>query len=70
MGVDYSRHRLQQTLKELMLRWEKANTDWDDQVSRDFKTMYLDPLAPRIKTTMESMENMSVLLKKMKRDCG
>ena len=69
MGVDYSRNRLQQTLKDLMHRWEKATETWDDQVSRDFQQSYLNPLPPRIKTTMESMQGMSDLLRKMKRDC-
>ena len=69
MGVDYSRNRLQQTLKDLMHRWEKTNEDWDDQVSSAFRKEYLDPLEPRIKTTMEAMHGMSEMLKKMKRDC-
>lgn len=70
MGVDFSRTRLQQTLKELMLRWEKANVDWDDQVSREFKETYLDHLDSKVKTTMDAMEKMSELLRRLKRDCG
>ena len=70
MGVDFSRTRLQQTLKELMLRWEKANVDWDDQVSREFKETYLNQLDSKVKTTMDSMEKMSELLRRLKRDCG
>lgn len=70
MGVDFSRTRLQQTLKELMLRWEKANVDWDDQVSREFKETYLNQLDSKVKTTMDAMEKMSELLRRLKRDCG
>jgi len=70
MGVDFSRTRLQQTVKELMMRWEKANVDWDDKVSREFKETFLDPLDPKVKTTMDAMEKMSEQLKRLKRDCG
>lgn len=70
MGVDQSRNRLQQTLKELGQRWEKVNEDWDDQVARDFHDTFLKPLEPKVKTTMDAMEEMSELLRKMKRDCG
>jgi hypothetical protein len=70
MGVDYSRTRLQQTLKELMLRWEKAREDWDDQVSRDFQETYLDQLGPKVKATMDAMDDMAEILRKLKRDCG
>ena len=70
MGVDYSRTRLQQTLKELMLRWEKAREDWDDQVSREFQETYLDTLEPKVKATMDAMEEMAEILRKLRRDCG
>jgi len=70
MGVDYSRTRLQQTLKELMLRWEKAREDWDDQVSQDFQETYLDLLEPKVKATVDAMEEMAEILGKLRRDCG
>ncbi len=70
MGVDFSRTRLQQTLKELNLRWEKANVDWDDKVSREFQDTYIRQLEPKVKATMDAMEKMSELLKRLKRDCG
>ena len=70
MGVEQSRSRLQQSHKELMFRWEKANAFWDDGVSREFGERFLDPLEPRIRATMEAMEEMSELLRKIKRQCG
>ena len=69
MGVDFSKTRLQQSLKELNLRWEKANEHWDDKVSRDFKEKVIDPLEPKVRLTMDAMEEMSAMLHKMKRDC-
>ena len=70
MGVDQSRGRLQHSYKELMARWEEANAFWDDRVSREFNETYLEPLEPRIRATMEAMEDMSELLRKIKRQCG
>ncbi len=69
MGVVQSRTRLQQNYKELMLRWEKANTHWNDKVSEDVKKTYLDPLSPKIVAAMDAMEKMSKILSKVKREC-
>ncbi len=70
MSVEHSRNRLRQSHKDLMLRWDKANAFWDDRVSREFGERFLDPLEPRIRATMEAMEEMSELLRKIKRQCG
>ena len=69
MSVESSRTRLQQRIKVLMLKWDKANAYWDDKVSRDFKETVLDPLEPKIRVTMEAMEEMSGLLQRLKREC-
>lgn len=69
MSVESSRTRLQQSIKDLMLKWDKANAYWDDTVSRDFKETVLDPLEPKIRVTMEAMEEMSGLLQRVKREC-
>ena len=69
MSIESSRTRLQQSIKELMLKWDKANAYWDDKVSRDFKETVLNPLEPKIRVTMEAMEEMSVLLHRLKREC-
>lgn len=69
MSVESSRTRLQQSIKDLMLKWDKANAYWDDKVSRDFKETVLDPLEPKIRVTMEAMEEMSGLLQRVKREC-
>ena len=69
MSVDSSRNRLQQSIKELLIKWDKASAFWDDKVSRDFKKEVLDPLEPKVRITMEAMEDMSVLLKSLKRAC-
>ena len=52
------------------MRWEKANVDWDDQVSREFKATYTDQLEPKVKVTMDAMEQVAELLTRLKRDCG
>ncbi len=69
MSIESSRTRLQASIKELMLKWDKANAYWDDKVSRDFKETVLNPLEPKIRVTMEAMEEMSGLLHRLKRDC-
>ncbi len=69
MSIESSRTRLQQSIKDLMLKWDKANVYWDDKVSRDFKETVLNPLEPKIRVTMEAMEEMAGLLQKLKRDC-
>ncbi len=69
MSIESSRTRLQASIKELMLKWDKANAYWDDKVSRDFEETVLNPLEPKIRVTMEAMEEMSGLLHKLKRDC-
>ena len=70
MSIESSRTRLQASIKELMLKWDKANAYWDDKVSRDFEETVLNPLEPKIRITMEAMEEMSGLLQRLKRECG
>ena len=70
MSIESSRTRLQASIKELLLKWDKANAYWDDKVSRDFEETVLNPLEPKIRITMEAMEEMSGLLQRLKRECG
>ncbi|MCP3904729.1 MAG: hypothetical protein GY715_13970 [Planctomycetes bacterium] len=70
MSVATARAKLVANLKDLMDRWERVRTYWDDPVSREFEKEYLAPLDAKVRAGVSAMEHMYELLDRAKRDCG
>ncbi|MEZ0275032.1 MAG: hypothetical protein ACAH88_09015 [Roseimicrobium sp.] len=69
MSTKTSASNLAQTLKEFILRWQDTRTYWRDAKSAEFEHKYLEKLPGYVQTTRNVMEEMDVLLSKLKRDC-
>lgn len=69
MSLSTGRTRLAGSLKQLMLRWEKAKEQWDDPVSAEFEKTVLASLEPKVRAAVSAMEHMGELLGRVRRDC-
>ena len=69
MSLTVGKTKLVQSLKELMLRWEKTKSNWDDPMSADLERTVLEPLEPKVRAAVTAMEKMGEMLARAKRDC-
>jgi len=46
--------RLEESFEALRRAWLAASEHWDDRAARDFRAGYLDPLAPRVRRTLDA----------------
>ncbi len=60
---------LVQALKELTLKWGEAKAHWHDVKTQQFEREYLEDLPDHVQRTMGVMQQIDVLLKKVKNDC-
>ncbi len=69
MSARTSAAQLAQAMKELSLEWNRAREQWADSRSRDFEKKYLAELPLHIDRTVDAMEEIETLLKKIHADC-
>jgi len=51
------------------LEWEKTKTFWRDQKSQEFEQNYLADLPAQVSAAVNALEEMDLLLKKIRSDC-
>lgn len=61
--------RINKALEDLLIAWQKASDDWSDEVSRRFCEEHLDPLVPSVKTALDAVSRMDLLLRRAQEDC-
>jgi hypothetical protein len=69
MSSQGSGANLVQALKELSLRWQETKVHWHDVKSQQFERDYMEDLPDHVQRTMGVMQEISVLLKKIRTDC-
>ena len=60
---------LVQALKELSLRWQETKEQWHDVKAQQFERDYLEELPDHVQRTMGVMQEIDVLLRKIRQDC-
>lgn len=70
MSIASGRARIQGALKDLNLRWGKAQTGWHDRVSLEFERRYLTSLEPKIRSAIQAIEQLREVVERMRRECG
>lgn len=55
--------------KKLKLRWNEAQQDWNDSVSRRFERDHLAPLEPQINTVIQAIDRLADILQRAELDC-
>ena len=69
MSTRVSASNLAQALKDLTVEWSETKTHWRDVKSHEFEHTYLEKL-PNLATQARAvMEEMDVLLRKVRNDC-
>lgn len=69
MSLSVGKAKLVGSLKDLMVRWERATSSWDDPMSADLQATVLEPLEPKVRAAVTAMEKMGDLLARARRDC-
>jgi hypothetical protein len=69
MSVRGGRAKLLGIMKDLMVKWDQTTDEWNDPVSREIETRYLEPLDRSVRNAMGAMEQMAQLLERAKREC-
>lgn len=69
MSARESSTNLVQALKELSLRWQETKEHWRDVKSEQFEREYLEALPDHVQRTMGVMQEIDVLLKRIRSDC-
>ena len=69
MSTRASAANLVQAFKDLSVDWQQTKAHWRDAKSQEFERQYIEALPPHIARAMSAMEELDVLLRKVKADC-
>jgi hypothetical protein len=60
---------LNQSVKNLNLKWQQTRESWSDLKSQEFERHYLEPMPGHLATAITVIEEIDKLLKKIRSDC-
>jgi hypothetical protein len=60
---------LAQALKEIRLEWEHTRNDWRDAKAEEFGQRYLDQLPNQVGRTIRAIQELELILKKVRSEC-
>jgi hypothetical protein len=69
MGLQDSRAKLTRVMKELSNLWITTKIDWSDANTEKFEETYIRPLEMDVKVAAAAMDEMGVLLTKIRHEC-
>jgi hypothetical protein len=69
MGVYEGRGQLSKALKNLMLRWVEARSQWEDSASQHFEEKFIQPIELDLKNAVGAMDHMAAVLAQVRKDC-
>jgi hypothetical protein len=69
MGVYEGRGQLSKAMKQLQMRWQEAQSSWNDAASVQFEKKFLEPLEADLRTAVTAMDHMAAVLVQARRDC-
>lgn len=69
MNLRASGSNLVQALKELRAEWERTTEAWRDTKADEFEKNFLEDLPHQITRTTAAIEELDVLLRKVRLDC-
>lgn len=67
--LDSGAARIRLALKDLQETWETTSDEWNDATARAFAEHHLEPLLPVVKTALDAISRMDMLLGQAYRDC-
>ncbi|QDU55557.1 hypothetical protein [Aeoliella mucimassa] len=60
--------RIRRALEHLELTWAEVSSEWNDEVSRAFAEQHLEPMLPVVKTALDAVGRMDLMLREAQRD--
>lgn len=69
MSTKASASILGQGLQDLMVSWNNTRSSWRDTKSLEFERTYLEKLPDNISRANSVIEELDLILRKVKRDC-
>ena len=60
---------LRDATEQLQLAWRLTAEHWDDPVSRKFCRQFLEPIGPCVKTGLNAIGQMNLLIQQMQQEC-
>jgi hypothetical protein len=69
MIFDDGKAKLTYAGRKLRLRWEQTQTQWNDQVTRDFDRQHLQPIEPKLVDAVRAIERLAEILTRAEREC-
>lgn len=70
MSMTSARLRIHGEYRDLMLAWRRTMEQWRDPVARAFEERRLQPVEPRIRSTVAAMEKIESMIEAARRECG
>ncbi|MGH7241925.1 MAG: hypothetical protein ACREJD_00725 [Phycisphaerales bacterium] len=69
MSTKVAQANVNDAVKELRFRWERARSEWDDAASRRFEKDVLAPLEPMVIAALKALEHVNELMIQVRREC-
>jgi hypothetical protein len=69
MNTRTSAANLAQAMKNLSLEWQQTRAEWRDAKAIEFDDTYLEVLPQQVARATAAIEELEILLKKVRRDC-
>ena len=69
MSTRVSSANLEEAVKKLMVEWEQTRNYWSDAKARDFAHDYFEQLPPLVAQARNAVDEVDVLLRKVRHDC-
>jgi len=69
MSIKGSASGLAQAVKDLSLNWQQTKTSWHDVKSDEFEKKYIEVLPALVAQATSVIDEIDLLLRKIRRDC-
>lgn len=69
MSTQGSSSQLEAAWRDLAAAWQHVQDDWRDTRAKEFEERYIERLPGLIMTARRAIEDIEVLLRKMRHDC-
>jgi hypothetical protein len=69
MSTKGSASNLVQAVKELTIEWQMTKDYWRDVKSMEFEKNYIAPLPDSMVRALSVMEELDIILRKVRKDC-
>ena len=69
MSTQGSSAQLEAAWRDLASAWQHVNDDWRDARAREFEQRYLEKLPNLVMNARRAIEDIDLLLRKMRHDC-